>query len=129
MGDDVNPGRALTIDEVLKLEVLFEPEWNKLEVTDTEGRLKVALIITKVNVGFSGGLQGDEVSKMDLCEARKHLEESLYHPRQPHVTIALLGRVKGETQNRCHLLPIALRSANGQMGPPRSASVCQEESV
>jgi hypothetical protein len=98
---------------MLKLETLWEEEWNKLDANDTEGSLKVALIATMVDVEFSGGLRGEEVCKMDLSESRKPLEDSLHHPRKPHVTVALLGKVKGEMQSQCHFLPIALTLYSG----------------
>jgi hypothetical protein len=113
MGDDVNPDRAVTIDEMLKLEELWENAWTALEPSDVEGRLKISLMATFANVGYGGGLRGEEVCKADLGATRKHLDESLRHPRKPHVTIGLLGKVKGETNNRCHMLPLALTTASG----------------
>ena len=35
------------------------------------------------------------------------------HPRHPHITIGLKGRVKGENHTRCHLLPLVMRTRSG----------------
>jgi hypothetical protein len=45
--------------------------------------------------------------KADLLATAKHFPTSMNHPRLPHGTLALRGRVKGETADRCHLLPLA----------------------
>jgi hypothetical protein len=66
-----------------------------------------------VLITYGAGLRGEEVVKGDLKRTRNLLDESLAHPEKPHITVALLGRVKGEKDERCHLLPLALSSRLG----------------
>jgi hypothetical protein len=58
-------------------------------------------------------LERQDIPKFDLGTMREYLEESLLNPRHPHVVIALKGRVKGETDIRCHLLPVVMKTASG----------------
>jgi hypothetical protein len=97
---------------VLKLQVLLEEDW--VAAGDTVSRkLEVVKFGFQIVLTFGAGLRGEEMVKADLGRMAELLSESLAHPLVPHVTIALLGRVKGEKQEKCHLLPMALESASG----------------
>ena len=114
MGDQALADRALTIDEMLAIQTLLEEDWTEAEMTkDRDSQLKIAVMAVSLCLGFSGALRGEEIVKSDLGTTRDLLEESLCHPRRPHVTVGLKGRVKGENHTRCHLLPLVLRSASG----------------
>ena len=114
MGDHVLSDRALTIDELLVIQVLMEEDWTEMEEEgNREDQLHLAMFAVVLTIGFSGAFRGEEIPKFDLGTTREHLEESMLHPRHPHVTIALKGRVKGETRTRCHLLPVAMKTESG----------------
>jgi hypothetical protein len=49
----------------------------------------------------------------DLGTIRKYLAEGKRHPTHPHVVVALVGRFKGETGERCHLIPLPLETNSG----------------
>jgi hypothetical protein len=106
MGNNVQPDRGVTIEIMLKLQVLFDHDWT-LATSDNE-RLELSQLACFILLGIAGGLRGKEIAKAELAATLKHLDNSLVHPRKPHVTLALQGRVKGERNKRCHLLPLAL---------------------
>jgi hypothetical protein len=112
MGDVWIPDRALTIDDLLKLQELWEEDWNSPLATD-RSRLQVALIGRAVNSGFSGALRGEEIPKANLGKIREQLQESLEHPRKPHVTLVLHERFKGQKSDRNYLLPLTPTTASG----------------
>jgi hypothetical protein len=112
MGDVWIPDRAITIDELLKLQELWEEDWSSRFATERE-KLQVALIAMAVTSGFSGGLRGEEIPKANLGKIREHLKESLEHPRKPHVTLVLCGRFKGQKSDRDYLLPLAPTTRSG----------------
>ena len=60
-----------------------------------------------------GGLRGEEVVMFSYEGLRKYVVEALEHPEHPHVPVTLLGRFKGETGDRYHIMPIALVSKSG----------------
>jgi hypothetical protein len=63
-------------------------------------------------VAFGLGLRGVEVVKMDITGFLKYFEAGRDH-LSPHVMIPLLGRFKGETGERWHLLPIVWKRRSG----------------
>jgi hypothetical protein len=113
MGDQTKQDRALTIKQLLKLVEVWEEEWEEAEEAGDRNRcLHIARIAFTVIVGYAGGLRGEEIVKADLgmtLEVKdKGLEEDV-----PFTTVALRAKVKGEKRERCHNLPLALRSASG----------------
>lgn len=63
-------------------------------------------------IAFSCALRGEEVPLADLYGIQKHWEAGVNHS-PPHITIALLGRFKGETGENYHLLPIVPITRSG----------------
>ena len=63
-------------------------------------------------VGYCCALCGEEIPKCDLGGTMKHFEESGAHT-SPHVIVALIGRIKGETGLRYHILPLVTRTRSG----------------
>ena len=62
--------------------------------------------------GFSGGLRGEEVVKLDLQAMIENSTDSIYN-KIPFVPLPLLGRFKGEIGNRHHIIPIVCESKSG----------------
>jgi hypothetical protein len=48
-------------------------------------------------------LRGEEIMKVDLGGLIKYLESGRNHATCPHLIVALLGRLKGETGERYHI--------------------------
>jgi len=57
--------------------------------------------------------------KVDLGGLMKHLEKGRNHASCPHLIVALMGRLKGETGERCHAMVMA-RDHGRSLGRPRS---------
>jgi hypothetical protein len=109
MGGHVLSGRALTIDELLVIQVLVEEGWIEME----EAQLHLSMFAVVLTIGFAGAFRGEDIPKFDLGTTREYLEERLLNSRHPHVFIALKGRVKGETDSRGSLLPVVMKTASG----------------
>jgi hypothetical protein len=63
--------------------------------------------------GFGLGLRGEEIVKMDVAGFLTYFEAGQDHQAHLNVMIPLLGRFKGETGERWHLLPIVWRTRSG----------------
>jgi hypothetical protein len=115
MGDYILSGRALTIDELLVIQVLMEEDWIEIEEEENrEAQLHLSMFAVVLTIGFAGAFHSrEEIPKLDLGMTREYLEESVLNPRHPHVVIVLKGRVKGETHTQCHLLPVVMKTASG----------------
>ena len=50
---------------------------------------------------------------MDADRLRKHIDVGKHDYKAGHVTVALVGRFKGEEGDRMHVLPIANKSRSG----------------
>jgi hypothetical protein len=59
------------------------------------------------------GLRGEEVVKLDVAGFLTYFEAGRDHRTLPHVMVTLLGRFKGETGERWHLLPIVWKTRSG----------------
>ncbi len=64
-------------------------------------------------VVFGYALQGHEGLSVDAEHLRKHIDVGKHYYKAGHVTVALVGRFKGEEGDRMHVLPIANRSRSG----------------
>jgi hypothetical protein len=59
------------------------------------------------------GLRGEEVVKLDIAGFLTYFEAGRDHPLHKHVMLPLLGRFKGETGERWHLLPVVWKTRSG----------------
>ena len=83
MGDYVFPNRALTIDELLVIQVFFmEEDWTEIEEEGNRDAQFHGLTIgfSGLTIGFSGSFRGEEIPKFDPGTTCEHLEESMLHP-------------------------------------------------
>jgi hypothetical protein len=94
--------------------VLLEEDWDvHLGTGHLTGQLVVATNAMVHLAGYCASLRGQEIPKSDIVGTAEHRHASVNHRRHPHITLALKGRVKGETADRCHLLPLAMTTASG----------------
>jgi hypothetical protein len=114
MGNDPRPNRSLTLDEMQCIQVLLEEDWDvQVGTGHVTGQLVVATNAVVYLAGYCASLRGKEIPKADIVGTAEHRHASVNHRRHPHITLALKGRVKGETADRCHLLPLAMTTASG----------------
>lgn len=108
MGDIVCPDRAVSIPIMLELFRQLESEWHDACSDQFEVALEGVLYV----IGFCCGLRGEELPKADLQGTLRHWDES-GRSIPKHVIVALLGRFKGETGLRYHLMPLVVRTKSG----------------
>jgi hypothetical protein len=114
MGYIIKQDRALTIDLFFAMISM----WSKLIVEapeDSSQRLYYCMGLSYLTITFTASLRGNEGMKLDIGALMSHWDEGRIEnikPSQhkykmpPHVLIPLRGRFKGETGERCHLLPL-----------------------
>lgn len=113
MGDVTVSDYALSIKLYWELVGQLERDWNG---TKSEARrFGIAEFANLINFSFLAGLRGEEVMKVDLAGFLKYLDVGAEDPDHPHVMVTLLGRLKGETGERYHLLPMARVTNSGVM--------------
>jgi hypothetical protein len=110
MGEEVRSDFALSIQVLHRILGHLDNEWTKARTS--AGRQAVVEIAIFLVVAFGLGLRGEEVVKMDIAGFLKYFEAGRDH-LSPHVMIPLLGRFKGETGERWHLLPIVWKTRSG----------------
>ena len=111
MGDIVKPNRALSLPVLHKILEAIEGEWNAAE-TD-EAKETLAVEASFYLIAYCGGLRGEEIPLCDLTGIRKWWKDGDVPGVTKHVTIALLGRIKGETGEKYHLMPLCHTSRSG----------------
>jgi hypothetical protein len=89
----------------------FNKEWHELRTAET--CREVVEIAMFVVMAYCLALWGKEVVKMDIAGFLTYYETGMNHATHPHVMIPLLGRFKGKTGERWHLLPIVWPTRSG----------------
>jgi hypothetical protein len=112
MGNVWCPDRPLTIREALLCQTMLESDWKTFE-RDAVGRLKTVITGILVTTGLGGGMRGEEIVRIDIGVIRKHWDEALRHPEEPHIPIAMVGRFKRTVGEKVYIQPMALVSASG----------------
>jgi hypothetical protein len=111
MGEEVRSDFALSIWVLHKILGHLDNEW---EAARTAAKRKeVVEIACFLVLAFCLGLRGEEVVKMDIAGFMTYFDAGKGHSEHPHVMVPLLGRFKGETGERWHLLPIVWRTRSG----------------
>jgi len=111
MGKDLDANVALSGDGVR--ECLREI----LQAAQAEGDDRVQkhylCVGAYVAITYTASLRGHETFFMDLAGVRRYLSTGLAHRTQPHVVAALMGRFKGETGEKYHLIPLPVVTNSG----------------
>jgi hypothetical protein len=114
MGDAVKSDHAVTSEIVEELLEQLDSEWEA--ATRDRERKQIADMRFLIAAGFLRGLQGEEIMKSDLGGLMKCLEKGRNHASCPHLIVALLGRLKGETGEHHHMMVMARESRSGISG-------------
>ena len=113
MGRDIRSNTAL--DHRILLLILSNLD-NQIssEVLTLERKSFLIVVGTYLVVTFCASLRGNEGFMMDLAPMREHLQFGEDDPEGlNHVVICLLGRFKGETNTRWHMLLLAAVTNSG----------------
>ena len=78
-----------------------------------EARAKIAEMAFVLIAGHCCVLRGEEIVKIDLAGLFKYLEVGKLHAEHPHLIVPLLGRVKGETGERHHVMILERETHSG----------------
>lgn len=113
MGDVTVSDFALSKPIYLELVNQLESDWD--DALDVDTKYEVALFATLLNALYLTGLRGEEGMKLDLAGFLKYLDVGATDPKHPHVILPILGRLKGETGERYHMIPMARVTKSGIM--------------
>jgi hypothetical protein len=111
MGEEVRSDHALSVKVLHKILGHLDRDW--LGARTIEVRKEIVEIAFFLVAGFCLGLRGEEVVKLDISGFLTYFEAGRDHPVHSHVMVPLLGRFKGETGERWHLLPIVWKTKSG----------------
>jgi hypothetical protein len=107
----VRSDHALSVKFLHKILGHLDRDW--LGARTIEVRKEIVEIAFFLFAGFCLGLRGEEVVKLDISGFLTYFEAGRDHPVHSHVMVPLLGRFKGETGERWHLLPIVWKTKSG----------------
>ena len=69
-------------------------------------RREISCLAAAVVIGLCGGLWGDKVFLMSLKGMLKLWEETRKNKYISYIMVKLKGRFKGETGEKCHMVPL-----------------------
>jgi hypothetical protein len=95
----------------LELLRALNEEWK--DSTTWEGRAKIVEMAFVLVTGYCCGLRGEEIVKIDLAGLLKYLEIGSLDIEHPHLIVPLIGRIKGETGERYHMMVLARETKSG----------------
>ena len=103
MGSDAAPDLAISVE-------VFRELMNEIqnEAMDSTGVRLLHLLCfgAYCTICFTASLRGNEGFLLDLRGLMSHIQKGKDDPVQPHVVAPLLGRFKGETGERYHMLAL-----------------------
>ena len=111
MGDVVRSDFAVTSEIINALLVTLNEEWE--DAISLEARAKISEMAFVLVAGYCCGLRGEEIVKIDLAGLVKYLQVGKEDTEHPHVIVPLLGRIKGETGERYHMMVLARETQSG----------------
>ena len=91
------PDKAVSRYVVIACFRVLDREWNDIRERDKEDYFALQRVATAACViiaGYFGGLQGEEINKVDLTVMRKHWQGATQHVQHPHVPLMLSGKFK-----------------------------------
>jgi hypothetical protein len=111
MGQDVRQDWAITLPTMHELLSLLDQEWR--EPQSPAHQELVASLGSFSIIAFCASFRGSEVFMTDLRGLLRHQQELTRMNKHDHVVVPLLGRFKGETNSRYHLIPLAATTRSG----------------
>ena len=113
MGYVIKQDRALSIDLLLEMIKVLSTNI-ACNSNGSKSQLSACMLLVYITISFTASLRGNEGMKLDFGAMMRHFEEgkdicktkSSATVTKPHVIIPLRGRFKGESGERCHLLPL-----------------------
>lgn len=111
MGEEVRSDYAVSAEVMTTAMSILDEEWERANsVKKRKQTVEIAWILIS---GYCCGLCGEEIMKLEASGFLKCLADGRVHPVSPHVVTTLLGRFKGETGERWHILPMVWVTRSG----------------
>ena len=119
MGFILKQNKAISLNVILALIESFKIEIRSA-LPGSWTRQKLCMGLSYSVISFCASLRGSEGLILDIDTLKSNIENGNYELKSqrskncpPHVIIPLRGRFKGETGERCHLMPLANVTASG----------------
>jgi hypothetical protein len=107
MGQDWRPNKAMSTDLIVQM---LKVVATRIEIAvEGEDQLKWLLFGTYSVIAYVLSLRGSECLLVDIEGMLKYADTG----DEQYFIVALLGKVKGEHQDRCHLLPCTTITSSG----------------
>jgi hypothetical protein len=123
MGDMVVSDYAVSAEIFKELLAGLDLDWE--EATSEAARDKLIEFANLLFFGYCCGLRGKEIAKVDVAGFLKYLVKGSEHDECLHVVVPLLGRLKGKTGERYHLM-ILTKVTNSGLEPGKWADRLEE---
>ena len=107
MGQIWRPNKALSVDQMVELARMADAR--VLGATDDDEKNQWSSFLTYAVVSYVLSLRGNEGFMMDIDSMWKHRDRN----DGTYFTVGLMGRVKGENHDRCHLIPCVNETGSG----------------
>jgi hypothetical protein len=108
MGQDWRPNKGLSTNLILKM---LEGIEVRIDGASSPEQLNIWTVFhTYAVVSYVVSLQGSEGFLLDLDGLNRHWKPDA---ALPYLTIALRGKIKGEHEDRCHLIPCTKITSSG----------------
>ena len=104
MGDDVRPDLAISLKVTGAMLRFMELDYS--EAIGKREKAKIESFAMFSIAGYLGGLRGEDIVKLDLFGLLAYFSDEK-SSTPPFVPITLIGKFKGETAVRHHILPLA----------------------
>jgi hypothetical protein len=111
MGQDVQPQLGFSVEIMKEYMDRLEMRW-LLEMDPVTQDLLCGLGAYLV-VSYVPSPRGNKGFLMDLFGLRQHIHKGKHDVGDPHVVVPLLGMLKGEDEERYHMLILALQTSSG----------------
>jgi hypothetical protein len=111
MGDMVVSDYAISAEIFREIMTSLDLDWE--DATTDAARDKLVEFANLLLFGYCCGLRGEEIVKVDIAGFLKYLEAGRLREDCPHVVVPLLGRLKGETGERYHMMILARKTDSG----------------
>ena len=96
---------------------MLDKDWNDIWERNKEDFFTLHWVATAscvIIVGYFGGLQGEEINKIDLSVTQKHWKGATQHVEYPHEPLILSGMFKKQMGLKLFCQPLALVTKAGR---------------
>ena len=112
MGRDIRSNAGLPFEVLMQMIKNAENDLNSEDISHEDKRFTLLCTFYFI-ICYGASLRGSEGFMMEVTDLIRNVDRGKEDPDIPHVVIPLLGRFKGETGERSHLLLLVNKSNSG----------------